>query len=112
MRLMKRALALTASLTLVLALSPVSSAAADVGAQVNRESIACDKPSGKDVNFSWENGIVTTTLYYNNHCSQNQPVTVKLKEAVVPSVCLVTEAGTKTSVRYNASAITSVTKGC
>ncbi|WP_431869902.1 hypothetical protein [Nocardiopsis eucommiae] len=67
---------------------------------------------GNKVNFSWSNGIVTTTLYYNNHCSHDQRVTVKLRGAVVPSVCLVTKAGTKSNVRYNATAITDVTKGC
>jgi len=102
------ALFLTAGL--VVGVAPAASA--DVQAQATR-SISCDNPSGNKVNFSWSNsGLVTTTLYFNNHCSTSQRVTVKLNNAVVDQVCLVTGAGVKSSVRYNATSISDVTKGC
>ncbi|MDT0332101.1 hypothetical protein [Nocardiopsis lambiniae] len=103
--------ALLLSAGIVLGSAPA--AGAEVEAQVNRKSVSCSSPSGNKVNFSWDNGgLVTTTLYYNNHCNHDQRVTVNLKNAAFDRVCLVTKKKTKTNIRYNATSISSVTKGC
>ncbi|MFE6449633.1 MULTISPECIES: hypothetical protein [Nocardiopsis] len=94
-------------------LSSAPAASAEVEAQVTRTSVSCSTPSGNKVNFSWDNGgVVTTTLYYNNHCNHDQEVTVNLRNAPFSRVCLVTQERTKSSVRYNATSISSVSKGC
>ncbi len=103
--------ALLLSAGIVLGLAPAASA--EIESQVNRTSVSCSNPSGNRVNFSWDNGgVVTTTLYFNNHCNHDQEVTVNLRNAPFDRVCLVTPEDTKSSVRYNATSISSVTKGC
>ncbi|MFD6951329.1 hypothetical protein A6A08_22960 [Nocardiopsis sp. TSRI0078] len=44
-------------------------------AAVERRSFSCEWESG-NLNFSWDNGVSSTRIYYNNHCSDVRYVTV------------------------------------
>ncbi|MES9537619.1 MULTISPECIES: hypothetical protein [unclassified Actinomadura] len=49
----------------------------DGGVSVNathHKSAKCKSPKGKKINISWGDGNVSTTVYYNNHCSQKRAI--------------------------------------
>ena len=51
--------------------APIASADAQA---VHRASANCASPLGQKINISWGDGNVSTTVYYNNHCSQKRAI--------------------------------------
>ncbi len=46
-----------------------------VGTQaVHRKSASCSSPKGQKISISWGDGNVSTTVYFNNHCSQKRVI--------------------------------------
>ena len=113
---MRRTLATAATTGLLLALGTgVSGAATPASSAVHKEvvnpaaniSLACTLPQGNLANYSYSNGIATTTIYYNNHCSSAIYVTV---HDTGGNDCWLTPTG-KSSKIYK-PAVTGITEGC
>ncbi|KOV34682.1 hypothetical protein AB0420_07450 [Streptomyces caelestis] len=76
---MRRAFAVASLAALILPLTATTASAAEageIGTLVIRKSFACSSPKGENINFSWTEGIQSTTIYYNNHCSTSVKVTI------------------------------------
>lgn len=73
--------------TMAAAHSKVESAA------VERESFKCKSPEGEKLNISWDPGIVSVTVYFNNHCKQKRHLKLDFKQAT--DVCFTVNAETK-----------------
>jgi hypothetical protein len=77
-------------------------------------TVGCEKP-GDSANFSWEEGNVTTTVYYNNHCSHAVKVTAHLHDLADFTECLTVKAGKKDKKIYRlgpAGKLYKLTRGC
>ncbi|MEV4020059.1 hypothetical protein AB0J35_57250 [Nonomuraea angiospora] len=72
---------------------PSGVTAATSGAAVQRKSFECDSPKGKKLNLSWDPGIVSVTVYFNNHCKQKRHIKLDFKQAT--DVCFTVNAKTK-----------------
>lgn len=70
-------------------------------------SFACTLPQGSYANYSFSDGITSTTIYYNNHCSSGIYVRVHVASG---SSCWLTPTG-KSSAVFDAG-VTSITEGC
>lgn len=74
---------------------------------VVRYSFACTLPQGNYANYSYGDGITSTTIYYNNHCASGIYVRVHVGSS---SSCWLTPTG-KSSAIFNAG-VTGITEGC
>ncbi|MDP4511545.1 hypothetical protein [Nonomuraea turcica] len=86
-------------------------------AVTHRASIKCTSPKGAKANYSWGDGSMTVTVYFNNHCRHRVPAKVHIKNSVGGSYteCLVTNGGTKGRKKFHiglAGTLTEITKGC
>jgi hypothetical protein len=72
---------------------------------VHRTSAKCASPSGQNINISWGDGNVSTTVYYNNHCNQNRAIELEFRRANGTrfNQCFVAPATTKSSKKINYS---------
>ncbi|NEB05042.1 hypothetical protein [Streptomyces sp. SID13726] len=112
---MRRTVATVAATGFLIALGTgVSSAATqtdathpDVVSPRASYSFACTLPQGNYANYSFSDGITSTTIYYNNHCSSGIYVRVHVAAG---SQCWLTPAGKGSSV-FDAG-VTSITEGC
>lgn len=97
----------------VLPLSLATPAHAEQGA-----SLSCSSPSGNKSNYSWENGNISTTVYFNNHCSHKVNAQLRIFDSEIGGAyyeCLSTNGGTKGKKKFNIGAtgsITKITRGC
>ncbi|WP_255945536.1 hypothetical protein [Streptomyces odontomachi] len=62
---------------------------------MNTASFPCTVPQGSSVNYSWTEGITSTTVYYNNHCSSGIYVTMHFNFS---SECWLTPVGKGSSI--------------
>ncbi|GAA3196836.1 hypothetical protein GCM10017688_65220 [Streptomyces ramulosus] len=107
---MRRALAACAIASLVIPVAATSAAAADTGrAEIlgGRYSFSCSSPKGKKANYSFTDGMSSTTIYYNNHCSKRFKVRVRVG---VASQCWSTPRGKGKEIFQ--AGVLSITKGC
>jgi hypothetical protein len=64
----------------LLAASPTVASASVAGSasasatSVHRMSATCASPRGKKINISWGDGNVSTTVYFNNHCTSQRAI--------------------------------------
>ncbi|MFJ3762875.1 hypothetical protein [Streptomyces sp. NPDC090080] len=114
--MMRRTLATAAMTGLLLAFGTgVSGAATPTTSAIHKEvvspdagiSIACSLPQGNYANFDYSNGITSTTIFYNNHCSSAIYVTV---HDTGGNDCWLVPAG-KSSKIYKPD-VTGITAGC
>lgn len=70
-------------------------------------SFACTLPQGSYANYSFSDGLTSTRIYYNNHCSSGIYVRVHVASG---SSCWLTPTG-KSSAVFDAG-VTSITEGC
>ncbi|MGW7425536.1 hypothetical protein ACWGJB_36820 [Streptomyces sp. NPDC054813] len=70
-------------------------------------SFACTLPQGSYANYSFSDGITSTRIYYNNHCSSGIYVRVHVAAG---SSCWLTPTG-KSSAVFDAG-VTGITEGC
>ncbi|SDC41169.1 hypothetical protein [Actinokineospora iranica] len=94
-------------------------AATGVDAQdTHRASIACAKPKGEKANYSWGDGNISVTVYFNNHCSHKVDagiVTQNATDGTYSIRCMTTNGGTKGKKKFNIGALNKVVKiqkGC
>ncbi|WP_049562358.1 hypothetical protein [Nonomuraea sp. SBT364] len=82
----------------------------------SRTSIACKAPKGARSNYSWADGDISVTVYFNNHCSHRVYATLHINNPVANyRECFVTNGGTKGKKKFNigaASTLTRITSGC
>jgi len=73
----------------------------------------CSAESANRVNFTWEDGNATTTLYYNNHCRRKFNVTLNFITIPgnVVSKCFRTPAAKGHKV-WNFRDLNDIAKGC
>ncbi|MEV4364660.1 hypothetical protein ACWEPL_59735 [Nonomuraea sp. NPDC004186] len=72
---------------------PSGVTAAAGGEAVKRKSFKCASPKGKKLNLSWDPGIVSVTVYFNNHCKQKRHIKLDFKQAT--DVCFTVNPKTK-----------------
>ncbi|WP_181805515.1 hypothetical protein [Streptomyces shenzhenensis] len=111
---MRRTVATVAATGFLLALgtgvsaaAPASPAHTDVVTPKTSYSFACTLPQGSYANYSFTDGITSTRIYYNNHCSSGIYVRVHFGTT---STCWLTPTG-KSSAVFDAGVI-SITEGC
>lgn len=113
---MRRIVTTVAVTSFLLALGTgVSGAATQTGSAAQGEvvspkasySFACTLPQGSYANYSFSDGITSTTIYYNNHCSSGIYVRVHVAAG---SSCWLTPTG-KSSAVFDAG-VTGITEGC
>ncbi|MDP4505323.1 hypothetical protein [Nonomuraea turcica] len=83
----------------------------------HKASIKCTRPKGAKTNYSWGDGSMSVTVYFNNHCSHQVRAKLHIKNSIGGNFtkCLVTNGGTKGRKKFNiglASTLTEITKGC
>ncbi|CAM3587201.1 hypothetical protein NOGI109294_04120 [Nocardiopsis gilva] len=71
---------IAATATTMFAATPASAAEAATKGTV-RFSFGCNGSTKARANFSYNEGTVSTTVYYNNHCSHSVRVTVNMADA-------------------------------
>ncbi|WP_433248940.1 hypothetical protein [Actinomadura nitritigenes] len=93
---------LGAGVAAVLAGAPAASAATAPSGKVSAaakhtKSASCASPKGSKINISWGDGNVSTTVYYNNHCSQKRAIWLDFRRSNGSyfSKCFVAPAKTK-----------------
>ncbi|WP_326646125.1 hypothetical protein OG884_15870 [Streptosporangium sp. NBC_01755] len=126
------AVAAAAAVGLVMMVTPAMSATAQAAApaakvavkpadtagilEVKRASIACFSPRGKKANYSWGTGGVSTTVYFNNHCSHKVPAKLHFKSAIGTTTkrCMITNGNTSGKKRFWVPGfqLQKITKGC
>lgn len=77
-------------------------------------TVACEIP-GDTANFSWVEGNLATTVYYNNHCSHAVKVTAHLRDLADFTKCVTVKAGMKDKRVYRLSEngkLYKLTRGC
>ena len=77
-------------------------------------TVACEMP-GDTANFSWVEGNLATTVYYNNHCSHAVKVTAHLGDFADFRKCLTVKAGMKDKKIYRLGQngkLYKLTRGC
>ena len=77
-------------------------------------TVACEMP-GDTANFSWVEGNLATTVYYNNHCSHAVKVTAHLGDLADFTKCLTVKAGMKDKKIYRLGQngkLYKLTRGC
>ena len=77
-------------------------------------TVACEMP-GDTANFSWVEGNLATTVYYNNHCSHAVKVTAHLADLADFTKCLTVKAGMKDKKIYRLGQngkLYKLTRGC
>jgi len=96
---------------------PVAPEGADSAAEdqeIRHFTVACEMP-GDTANFSWVEGNLATTLYYNNHCSHPVRVTAHLGDLPDFTKCLTVKAGMKDKRVYRLGQngkLYKLTRGC
>jgi hypothetical protein len=86
--------------------------------RIHRGKLACTRPAGKRVNYSWSySGSGSITIYFNNHCSHR--VNAKLHFYDKPgdvevTACLNTNGGTQGRKKYTNPfrPLRKITRGC
>ncbi|MGI5328101.1 hypothetical protein [Actinomadura nitritigenes] len=93
---------LGAGVAAALAGAPAASAATAPSGEVSaaathHKSASCASPKGSKINISWGDGNVSTTVYYNNHCSQKRAIWLDFRRSNGSyfSKCFVAPAKTK-----------------
>ncbi len=113
---MRRTVATVAATGFLLALGTgVSGAATQTGSPAHEQvvsprasySFACTLPQGSYANYSFSDGLTSTRIYYNNHCSSGIYVRVHVG---TNSSCWLTPTG-KSSAVFEAG-VTGITEGC
>lgn len=101
---------LGAGVAAALAGAPAASAATAPSGKVSaaakhNKSASCASPKGSKINISWGDGNVSTTVYYNNHCSQKRAVWLDFRRSngTYFSKCFVAPAKTKGRKKINNS---------
>lgn len=94
-----------------------STASATTVSPQHTASIKCDSPKGAKANFSWEDGIDTVTVYYNNHCSHRVDAQLAFisGDGFATFKCLHVGAGVKGHTRYDTDSnwvLNKINKGC
>ncbi|AYC40544.1 hypothetical protein AQI84_34020 [Streptomyces griseorubiginosus] len=79
----------------------------DVVSPKTSYSFACTLPQGNYANYSFSDGLTSTTIYYNNHCNSGIYVRVHTGSG---SQCWLTPAGKGSSVFV--AGVISITEGC
>lgn len=77
-------------------------------------TVACEMP-GDTANFSWVEGNLATTVYYNNHCSHAVKVTAHLSDLADFPKCVTVKAGMKDKRVYRLGQngkLYKLTRGC
>lgn len=77
---------------------------------IKRTSLSCSSPEGNYANYSWADGWISTTVYFNNHCSQ--AVDAELHFTGTEAQCMTTNGGTLGRDRYWETGLVAITKGC
>jgi hypothetical protein len=79
---------------------------------VSTASFKCSSTSSESANYSWGAGTISTTVYYNNHCSGVLDVSISglSVEGQNETACLATPVG-KSSKKYD-FLVSSIRKGC
>jgi hypothetical protein len=102
----------------VSAVKAATSASAAQG-KVKRKSVKCKRPKGNKSRYSWKDGNISTTVYFNNHCSHRVGVTLHFDSMAGDNwswkACLKTNGGTKGRKKYRhvpADRLIKITKGC
>jgi hypothetical protein len=70
---------------------------------------------GDTANFSWVEGNLATTVYYNNHCSHAVKITAHLSDLADFTKCLTVKAGMKDKRVYRLGEngkLYKLTRGC
>ncbi|MFC6883336.1 hypothetical protein [Actinomadura yumaensis] len=44
------------------------------------KSFKCSSPKGRNLNVSWDPGLDSTTIYFNNHCKQKRKIKAYLAD--------------------------------
>lgn len=88
----------------------------DVGVK-KRDSVPCTAPKGNKVNYSWEKGANSATVYFNNHCSHkvNGKLAIAQADGAWRYDCLGTNGGTKGKKKFHVGAgedLKKITRGC
>lgn len=93
-----------------------ATSASDAQGKPRRKSVKCIKPKGNKARYSWGNGNVSTTVYFNNHCSHRVYVTLHFKSFLgTQKRCLATNGGTKGKKKIHHGAVWNlkkITRGC
>jgi hypothetical protein len=82
-----------AALVIMAAGATTATAQPSGGTAVERKSFECASPEGEKLNLSWDPGIVSVTVYFNNHCKQKRHIKLDFKQAT--DVCFTVNAETK-----------------
>ncbi|MEO3869762.1 hypothetical protein ABGB18_13120 [Nonomuraea sp. B12E4] len=113
------AAAVTAAALATLSSGPAQAVtASETSAQsVRRASIACFEPKKAKTNYSWGDGKLTVTVYFNNHCSHRVGAKLHIRNPATGNYteCLVTNGGTKGRKKFHigaTSSLTKITNGC
>ncbi|WP_369232854.1 hypothetical protein AB5J56_12920 [Streptomyces sp. R21] len=82
-----------------------------------KNSWGCDNGYPNRVNFSYHPGTVTTTVYYNNHCSYKVQASVRIEDhnGSVSIQCFSIPAGKKSHIKFQQGAsgfFNGIYKGC
>lgn len=106
---------IAATATTMFAATPASAAEAATKGTV-RFSFGCNGSTKARANFSYNEGTVSTTVYYNNHCSHSVRVTVNMADASGQNIhCLKVPAHKKGSKKYRqglSGTFKGLSKGC
>lgn len=101
------------SLPFAAAVPAQAAPAGTVGTEsVHRVSFTCSKPAGQKANYSWSDGIETTTVYYNNHCSQALKVTLHRTGTPFGNILTCWSTPTKKGSIKFIYGLSAITKGC
>lgn len=95
-----------ASAGLAVFLAP-SSAQADK--PEHTDSIECEKPKGAKSNYSWSEGTISVTVYFNNHCAHKVKAKLVVEDTRYPDTytetCMVTNGGTQGKKKFRIGAV-------
>jgi len=86
-----------------------SDAQADKDKPEHTDSIDCEKPKGAKSNYSWSEGTISVTVYFNNHCVHEVKAKLVVEDTRYPDTytetCMVTNGGTKGKKKFRIGAV-------
>jgi hypothetical protein len=72
-------------------------------------SIDCEKPKDAKSNYSWSEGTISVTVYFNNHCAHKVKAKLVVEDTRYPDTytesCMVTNGGTKGKKKFKIGAV-------
>ncbi|WP_330287410.1 hypothetical protein [Streptomyces sp. NBC_00576] len=105
---MKKVLSKTGvvALTIALSIPAFGGSAQAFDGPAAKNSWGCDN-SSKRVNFSYTPGTVTTTVYYNNHCSYTVRAAARIenKDGAISHDCFSIPAGNSSHIKFQQGAL-------